>query len=116
MLEQAIAENTAAIRDLIATINKGGIVNPVAIPVSTQIVDPGHSHSVSQSAPAAQAQTVQTSAAPATIDDVKAVALDAVKAGRQASVAAALAKFNAEKLGNLKPTDYAAFIATLRSN
>ena len=112
MLEQAIAENTAAINALIATLNKGGIVNPVAIPVAAQPV-PAAAPQVQQAAPVASASAA--SAAPATIDDVKVAAVDAVKGGRQAAVAAALTKFGAAKIGNLQPTDYAAFIAVLRS-
>jgi hypothetical protein len=131
-LEQALADNTAAIRELIAVMRPAA---PVTAPVMTYHVestkdnvstivaridglpvlvkpDEKAAPEVPYVLPALQPR--EAVEAPAAIEyaQVAQAIIDAFKADR-AKVIAALGKFGAKKGPELKPADYAAFLAEL---
>jgi hypothetical protein len=124
-LEQALADNTAAIRELIAAMRPAApatvtavvqaITAPAADTSKIVLIDPDEQAApeVPYVMPALQPREVAVEA-PAAIEyaQVAQAIIDAFKADR-AKVIAALGKFGAKKGPELKPADYAAFLAEL---
>ena len=124
-LEQALADNTAAIRELIAAMRPAApatvtavvqaITAPAADTSKIVLIDPDEQAApeVPYVLPALQPREVVVEA-PAAIEyaQVAQAIIDAFKADR-AKVIAALGKFGAKKGPELKPADYAAFLAEL---
>ena len=109
-LEAAIAENTAALREVVALITRLGampgpdVVTPAAVPANAK-------PAAKPPAPTPAAEAEIASAPEATYDDVKRAIIEVSKAkGRDAAVAL-LAEFGATKAPDLKPEQYAALRA-----
>ena len=124
-LEQALADNTAAIRELIAAMRPAApatvtaVVQAVTAPAAdtSKIVlsepDEKAAPEVAYTLPALQPREVVVEA-PAAIEyaQVAQAIIDSFKVDRT-KVIAALGKFGAKKGPELKPADYAAFLAEL---
>ena len=124
-LEQALADNTAAIRELIAAMRPAApatvtaVVQAVTAPAADTstivLIDPDEKAApeVPYTLPALQPREAVVEA-PAAIEyaQVAQAIIDAFKADR-AKVIAALGKFGAKKGPELKPADYAAFLVEL---
>ncbi|NDG42496.1 MAG: hypothetical protein EBY28_24880 [Betaproteobacteria bacterium] len=127
-LEQALADNTAAIRELIAAMRPAApatvtavvqaITAPAADTSKIVLIDPDEKAApeVPYVMPPLQPReaVVEAPAALAAIEyaQVAQAIIDAFKADR-AKVIAALGKFGAKKGPELKPADYAAFLEEL---
>jgi len=126
-LEQALADNTAAIRELIAAMRPAApatvtaVVQAITAPAadtSTILIAPDEKAApeVPYTMPPLQPReaVVEAPAAPAAIEyaQVAQAIIDAFKVDR-AKVVATLGKFGAKKGPELKPADYAAFLAEL---
>jgi len=124
-LEQALADNTAAIRELIAAMRPAApaTVNAVAQAITAPAADTSKivlvkkdekaAPEVPYVMPALQPREAVVDA-PAAIEyaQVAQAIIDSFKVDR-AKVIAALGKFGAKKGPELKPADYAAFLAEL---
>ena len=124
-LEQALADNTAAIRELIAAMRPAApatvtavvqaITAPAADTSKIVLTDPDEKAApeVAYTMPALQPREV-VGEAPAAIEyaQVAQAIIDSFKVDRT-KVIAALGKFGAKKGPELKPADYAAFLAEL---
>ena len=124
-LEQALADNTAAIRELIAAMRPAApatvtavvqaITAPAADTSKIVLIDPDEKAApeVAYTLPALQPREVVVEA-PAAIEyaQVAQAIIDSFKVDRT-KVIAALGKFGAKKGPELKPADYAAFLAEL---
>ena len=124
-LEQALADNTAAIRELIAAMRPAApatvtaVVQAITAPAAdtSKIVlsepDEKAAPEVAYTLPALQPREVVVEA-PAAIEyaQVAQAIIDSFKVDRT-KVIAALGKFGAKKGPELKPADYAAFLAEL---
>ena len=124
-LEQALADNTAAIRELIAAMRPAApatvtavvqaITAPAADTSKIVLIEPDEKAApeVPYTMPALQPREV-VAEAPAAIEyaQVAQAIIDSFKVDRT-KVIAALGKFGAKKGPELKPTDYAAFLAEL---
>ena len=124
-LEQALADNTAAIRELIAAMRPAApatvtavvqaITAPAADTSKIVLIEPDEKAApeVAYTLPALQPREVVVEA-PAAIEyaQVAQAIIDSFKVDR-AKVIAALGKFGAKKGPELKPADYAAFLAEL---
>ena len=126
-LEQALADNTAAIRELIAAMRPAApatvtaVVQAITAPAadtSTILIAPDEKAApeVPYTMPPLQPReaVVEAPAAPAAIEyaQVAQAIIDAFKVDR-AKVVATLGKFGAKKGPELKPADYVAFLAEL---
>jgi hypothetical protein len=126
-LEQALADNTAAIRELIAAMRPAApatvtaVVQAITAPAadtSTILIAPDEKAApeVPYTMPPLQPReaVVEAPAAPAAIEyaQVAQAIIDTFKVDR-AKVVATLGKFGAKKGPELKPADYAAFLAEL---
>ncbi len=115
-LEVAIQENTAAIRELLAVIARG-VPTGVAAVASQATVDTNGASSTQglRSPPpaeaAAPAAAKPTAAESATYDDVKKAILKLSSAKGRDQVVSVLGQFGAAKGPDLKPEQYAAFVA-----
>ena len=124
-LEQALADNTAAIRELIAAMRPAApatvtavvqaITAPAADTSKIVLTDPDEKAApeVAYTLPALQPREVVVEA-PAAIEyaQVAQAIIDSFKVDRT-KVIAALGKFGAKKGPELKPADYAAFLVEL---
>lgn len=124
-LEQALADNTAAIRELIAAMRPAApatvtavvqaVTAPAADTSSIILIEPEEKAApeVPYTMPALQPREVVVEA-PAAIEyaQVAQAIIDSFKVDRT-KVIAALGKFGAKKGPELKPADYAAFLAEL---
>ena len=124
-LEQALADNTAAIRELIAAMRPAApatvtavvqaITAPAADTSKIVLTDPDEKAApeVAYTLPALQPREVVVEA-PAAIEyaQVAQAIIDSFKVDRT-KVIAALGKFGAKKGPELKPADYVAFLAEL---
>ena len=124
-LEQALADNTAAIRELIAVMRPAApatvpavvqaITAPAADTSKIVLIEPDEKAApeVPYVLPALQPREVVVEA-PAAIEyaQVAQAIIDSFKVDRT-KVIAALGKFGAKKGPELKPADYAAFLAEL---
>jgi hypothetical protein len=131
MLEEAIKENTAAIRELIAAIANGIPTTPAQVaaaaaeastkekPKATVGVNgasstPGQTSPTADAAaqdPAAGAAPTAPAAASVSYDEVKAAILKLSQAKGREQVVAALTEFGVAKGPELKPEQFAGFIA-----
>ncbi len=130
MLEQAIAENTSAIRDLIAAISKGLPTTPAQVAAVVQEA-PAVAKKTDAPAPEpkAAAATPHTAAAPdaatpteptsvpsspvVDFNTLKTAFLAQVQANREKAVGV-LAQFSISKLSDAKPDQYAAILAAVQ--
>ena len=124
-LEQALADNTAAIRELIAAMRPAApatvtavvqaITAPAADTSKIVLIDPDEKAApeVAYTMPALQPREAVVEE-PAAIEyaQVAQAIIDSFKVDRT-KVIAALGKFGAKKGPELKPADYAAFLAEL---
>ena len=124
-LEQALADNTAAIRELIAAMRPAApatvtavvqaITAPAADTSKIVLIDPDEKAApeVAYTMPALQSREAVVEE-PAAIEyaQVAQAIIDSFKVDRT-KVIAALGKFGAKKGPELKPADYAAFLAEL---
>ena len=124
-LEQALADNTAAIRELIAAMRPAApatvtavvqaITAPAADTSKIVLIEPDEKAApeVPYTMPALQPREAVVEA-PAAIEyaQVAQAIIDSFKVDRT-KVIAALGKFGAKKGPELKPADYAAFLAEL---
>lgn len=121
-LEQAIHENTAAIRDLIAAISKGVPVAPAQVQAVVQEAAPEtkpakksavaapeavSSTTVSEQTDASHAEA--PAAADITLADITTVVLDLGKAGKRAALVSLLAEYGVPKASALDPSKFAEF-------
>lgn len=123
-LEQAIHENTAAIRDLIAAISKGVPVTPAQVQAVVQEAAPETKPAKKSAPPAAEpaaAQSTPEPAAPAveveascseiTLADITTVVLALGKAGKRDALVKLLGEYGVPKASALDPSKFAEFHA-----
>lgn len=108
-IEQALAENTSAIRELIAAIRAG--VPTTAARVAAEVPDAAEHGKTAAQAVEALAGHANKPTPTATYEDAKAAVLKISKEkGRDAAVAV-LSTFGVQKLPDLQPENYGALVA-----
>lgn len=117
-LEAAIQENTSVLRELLARLS-GAVITPPTVPAAKEVEVPKPAPTPAAAAalptPPASAAPAAAAASPSDVvayDQVSKAITDGVKADR-AKVVAVLAEFGVKKGTELKPEQYAEFLAAL---